>query len=140
MIRSMQIRLAALAAVCGASMAVLLPSEAGAGQRVAPPEAIACRRDQLTLYSGAVLSYRRVVGLTTLRIRTDWETTETVRIRHPGSRDPSRWFLIERAPFTPADWVRIESAPGKLRPGVRAAAWVCADGSQPVVDWMLPPK
>ena len=133
-------RATVLAASLVAVAALQLPAAAWAGQRVAPPEGASCPRDRLTLYSGAVRSYRRGAGQTTLRIRTDWETTERVRIRHPGSDDPSRWFLIERAPFTPADWARIESAPGKLRPGVRAAAWVCSDGSPTIVDWMLPPR
>ncbi|MDR7271690.1 hypothetical protein J2X20_004358 [Pelomonas saccharophila] len=113
-------------------------ADAETGRRVAPPKDASCPRDKLTLFSGVVISYRREVGVTTLRIRTDWATVESVQLRHPGSNDPSPRFLIERAPFTPADWARIESAPGKLRPGMRAAAWVCSDGSQPLIDWQPP--
>ncbi len=116
-----------------------LPAQADPGWRVAPPDTLACPRDRLTLYSGVVISYRRVLGATTLRIRTDWATTESVRLLHPGSDDPSPWFLLDRSPFEPTDWARIESSPGRLRPAVRAAAWVCSDGSQPVIDW-LPPR
>jgi len=117
-----------------------LPAHADAetGRRVAPPEDAGCPRDKLTLFSGVVISYRRVVGVTTLRIRTDWATVESVRLSHPGSADPSSRFLIEREPFTPADWARIESSPGKLRPAMRVAAWVCSDGSQPLIDWQPP--
>jgi len=129
----------ALATLLGL-LAALLPAAPSAAQRVAPPEGLACPRDRLTVYSGAVLSYQRTTGQTSLRIRTDSATTESMRIRNPGSRDPSRQFLIERAPFAAADWARIESAPGKLNPGMRAAAWVCNDGTPTLVDWMPPPQ
>jgi hypothetical protein len=127
-----------LAALLGAALAAAAPGLAGAAERLAAPAAAGCARDQLTVYSGAVLSYRRGPGRTELRIRTDWDTTERVRLAHPGSSDPSRWFLIERAPFGQADWARIEAAPGKLKPGMRAAAWVCSDGGATIVDWMPP--
>ena len=107
---------------------------------MAPPESATCPRDKLTLFSGVVIAYRRAAGTTMLRIRTDWATDESVQLRHPGSDDPSSWFLIERAPFTAADWPRIESSPGKLRPAMRAAAWVCSDGSQPLIDWQPPQR
>lgn len=133
-----------LAVTAAVMTAFWLPSsaraDAEAGRRVAPPEAVSCPRDKLTLFSGTVISYRRVVGVTALRIRTDWATTESVRILHPGSDDPSAWFLIERAPFTSADWARIESSPGRLRPAMRAAAWVCSDGRPPLIDWQPPQR
>ncbi|OGA98856.1 MAG: hypothetical protein A3E25_23575 [Burkholderiales bacterium RIFCSPHIGHO2_12_FULL_69_20] len=103
--------------------------------RVRPPAEVDCPRDHLTVYIGQVQRYQRGPGRTTMRIRTDEATNETVTIAHPGSSDPSRWFLIERQPFTAADWARIEQRPGQLREGVRAAAWVCDDGRNPVVDW-----
>lgn len=106
--------------------------------RVRPPAEVDCPRDHLTVYIGQVQRYQRGPGRTTMRIRTDWATTETVTITHPGSNDPSRWFLIERQPFTAADWARIEQRPGQLRAGQRAAAWVCDDGRNPLVDWQPP--
>ena len=106
--------------------------------RQMPPADQACPRDRLTLYAGAVLKYSRLVGHTELRIHTDWQTTESVRLKHPGSDDPSRWFLIERQPFTAADWPRIELKPGQLRPGMRVAAWVCDDGRNATIDWSPP--
>ena len=109
-----------------------------APRRPMPPEAVACARDQLTLYGGEVLHYRRGLGHTELRIRTDWASTETLRLQHPGTDDPSHWFLIERQRFSAADWPRIESAPGRLRPGLRVAAWVCGDGRNAVLDWQPP--
>lgn len=122
-------------------LTALLPLAAGAqppGGRVMPPADSACPRDQLTLYAGEVLKYSRGPGRTEIRIRTDWQTTESVLLKHPGSTDPSRWFLIHRQPFTPADWPRIEVAPGKLRSGLRVAAWVCDDGRNATVDWTPP--
>lgn len=131
-------------AVCamGATLLIVaLPGPSTAQRtegRVQPPADLECPRDRLTLYGGRVLHYQRGPGRTTIRIRTDWATTETVTIAHPGSSDPSRWFLIERQPFTAADWARIEQRPGQLRAGQRAAAWVCDDGRNPVVDWQPP--
>lgn len=107
--------------------------------RVLPPADIECPPDHLTLYGGQVQHYRRSAGRTELRLHTDWGTDETVVILHPGSDDPSRWFLIGRQPFQAADWPRIESSPGRLHDGLRAAAWVCDDGRNPRVDWQ-PPK
>lgn len=130
--------LSVVALVVMTALGLPLPAHADAGRRVAPPEAVGCPRDKLTLFSGVVISYRRAVGITTLRIRTDWATVESVRLSHPGSKDPSARFLIEGAPFTATDWARVESSSGKLRPAMRAAAWVCSDGSQPLIDWQPP--
>jgi hypothetical protein len=128
-------------APCTLLLAVLLPPASHAqapGARLMPPAGTACPRDHLTLYEGEVLKYSRVVGRTDVRIRTDWQTTESVRLKHPGSDDPSRWFLIERQPFTAADWPRIEVKRGQLRPGMRVAAWVCDDGRNATLDWAPP--
>lgn len=121
--------------------AALLPLAAGAappGGRLMPPADSACPRDRLTLYAGEVLSYSRAPGRTEIRIHTDWQTTEAVVLKHPGTSDPSRWFLIDRQPFTAADWPRIEHKAGQLRSGLRVAAWVCDDGRNPTVDWTPP--
>lgn len=107
--------------------------------RITPPAAAECPRDRLTLYSGLVLRYRRSADRTVIRIRTEWQTTEEVTISHPGSDDPSRWFLLDRKRFDAHDWPRIEQRPGRLRSGMRAAAWVCDDGRNPIVDWTVPP-
>lgn len=107
--------------------------------RLRPPGRIGCSRDHLTSYTGKVAEYRRKMGQTTLRIATDWGTLEALRMIHPGSEDPSVWFLIEGITFAPSDWKRVESSPGQLRTGIRATAWVCDDGSNPVIDW-LPPR
>ena len=106
--------------------------------RVLPPAVVACPRDHLTFYSGLVLRYRRGVDRTELRVRTDWDTTEDVAIAHPGLDDPSAWFLIGGKPFEPTDWARIEERPGRLQTGTRAAAWVCDDGRNPIVEWSPP--
>jgi hypothetical protein len=126
---------------CALLLATGLPMAAQAqapALRVMPPADSACPRDRLTLYGGTVLKYHRGPGRTELRIRTDWGTTETVALKHPGSDDPSPWFLIERQPFGAADWGRIELKPGQLRPGMRVAAWVCDDGRNATLDWAPP--
>ena len=129
---------AALAAVAGLAA---LAAAAGAQARTAPaqvrplpPHAFTCARNDLTAYTGVVIQYRRVSGRTTLRIRTDWDTTESVTLRHPGTDDPSGLFRLAGQPFTTPDWAKIERTKGALRAGTRATAWVCADGAV-LVDW-----
>ena len=107
------------------------------GGRIAPPSALSCDRNDLTLYDGKVLTYRRRKGSTFLRIRTSFDTTEVVTLRHPGTDDPSKFYLLNGEPFMPIDWRRIEKRKGVLRTGMRANVWVCRDNPaiQPVVDW-----
>ena len=107
------------------------PQRAG---RQRAPESFACDRNNLTVYTGVITSYSRRTGTTTLRIRTDSDTTEQVSLTHPGTDDPSPHFRMLGEPFTQADWNKIESRKGVLRPGTRAAAWVCSTG-QVMVDW-----
>ena len=108
--------------------------------RMQPPAQAGCPRDQLTSYDGRPLRYARQQGHTDLQIRTDWDTTETVRLRHPGTDDPSPWFLLAGQPFKPGDWAVVERRRGHLQPGLRVVAWVCSDGRNPVLDWQPPPR
>ena len=94
--------------------------------------AFSCDRNNLTVYTG-VVRYRRLAGRTTLRIRTDAETTENVTLRHTGTDDSSVLFTMQGEPFKTSDWSTIETSKGVLRPGVRASAWVCADGQVMIV-------
>lgn len=114
---------------------VELPAAAssGRGARLAPPAAVACDRNKLTVYSGKITKYSRRKGRTTITIATDWDTTETVTLRHKGD-DPSRDYVVLGTPFTPSDWNRVESKKGVLHPGLRANAWVCS-GGRTVIDW-----
>ncbi|GCL63247.1 hypothetical protein AQPW35_23280 [Rubrivivax pictus] len=131
------------AAACG--LAVVLATAAAQAQpagdaapRSRPPDEAGCPRDHLTSYDGRVLRYSRHSDHTDLQIRTDWDTTESVRIRHPGQGDAARWFMLAGQPFQAADWARITTAAGRLRPGWRVVAWVCDDGRNPLVDWQPP--
>lgn len=105
--------------------------------RVMPLPQLKCDRNDLTLYDGQVVAYRRRKGSTFLRIRTNFDTTENVRIRHPRSKDPSDFYQLNGEAFTNRDWRRIEKRAGVLRPGMRANVWVCQGNPaiQPVVDW-----
>jgi hypothetical protein len=120
------------------AMATATLAQAEPQPRLRPPQNIDCPRDQLTLYRGEVIAYTRAVGRTTLRIRTEWQTVERMVITHPGTDDPAPWFRIDGNAFTEADWARIESSKGRLRTGVRAAAWACADARNPTVQWTVP--
>jgi hypothetical protein len=114
------------------------PRQAQESPRQRPIEGFTCSRDNLTTYTGIVIEYRRAVGETTLRIRTDWDTTERVSLKHPGTDDPSAFFHIDGRPFNAAsDWKQIEQSKGVLLAGTRAAAWVCSDGKT-MVDWGAP--
>ena len=115
----------------------LFPQQQEPQGRIRPTSELKCDRNDLTLYDGRVLSYRRRKGSTFLRIRTNFDTTEEVTIRHPRTDDPSEFFLLKGESFTKSDWRRIEKRKNVLRPGMRANVWVCRDNPtvQPVVDW-----
>lgn len=105
--------------------------------RLAPPAAVTCNRNDLTVYAGAVRQYRREMDKTSITIETNEGTIERVTLRHTGSDDPSQFFLIEGTPFTASDWNRIERKKGELLPLMNARAWVCTDGTI-VIDWRPP--
>jgi hypothetical protein len=111
---------------------------ASPAQRVAAPAEIPCSRDHLTLYNGRVLALSRSKRRTTIRIRTDYDTSETVTLSHSGSGSPLQWFRLSGGPFRQSHWRLIESARNRLKRGVRANIWVCDDGSNPIVDWQPP--
>lgn len=121
------------ASVAGAT---LFPQQQPRG-RIAPPSELKCDRSDLTLYDGRVLAYRRRKGSTFLRIRTNFDTTEEVTIRHPATDDPSKFYLLNGNAFTRSDWRRIERSNKVLKSRMRANVWVCRDkpSIQPVVDW-----
>ena len=104
--------------------------------RVMPPQ-LKCDRSDLTLYDGRILAYRRRMGSTFLRIRTNFDTTEEVTIRHRGTDDPSKFYLLNGERFMNSDWNRIEKRKRVLKEGMRANVWVCRGNPaiQPVVDW-----
>jgi penicillin amidase len=106
--------------------------------RVRPPASIECPRDHLTAYTGRVVAWSRTTGRSTIRVHTDWDTDESATLRHAGTDDPSRWFLLRGESFKADDWGRIESAKGRLRPGTRATIWACDDGRPVIIDWLPP--
>ncbi len=110
------------------------PAPAASSGRLAPPDSVACDRNQLTSYAGRVTSYKRAKEKTSLVIHTSADTVETFTLGHPGSDDPSSLFLIEGAPFTAKDWSRIERRKGELLPSMSAVAWVCTNG-RTIIDW-----
>jgi hypothetical protein len=126
--------LLAMLTVCVAGVAVH-PQEPRV--RITPPSGLKCDRNDLTLYDGKVLAYRRRKGSTFLRIRTNFDTIEAVTLRHPATDDPTEFYLLNGEPFTSNDWRRIEKRRKVLKPGMRANVWVCRDNPaiQPVVDW-----
>jgi len=105
--------------------------------RQRPPEGFTCALNDITVYTGVVTRYRRERGQTTLRISTDWDTTENVTVTHADTDDPSASFRYAGKPFTTPDWTRIEKSKGVLLDGVRASAWVCTNGKV-LIDWGVP--
>lgn len=104
-------------------------------QRHVPPTAVVCDRGQLTLYKGVVSGYKRTPGSISITVSTDWGTEEDIVI-DSGSNAFEPYFLLFNRPFREQDWPLIEERAGKLRPGVRAIAWICLDGvTLPVIDW-----
>ncbi|MBV9958887.1 MAG: hypothetical protein JO360_10715 [Acidobacteria bacterium] len=123
--------------ICGVGLMLALPLRAQDG-RVLPPAAVTCDRNHLTIYPGMVLSYTRRADRIVVRIRTDYDTTETVTLRYTRGSSPARWFLLNGEKFERGDWSKIEAAKGKLHPNMRVRAWVCDDGNKPVLDWQPP--
>ena len=120
---------------------LVFPTPSGAQERrIGPPASLKCDRSDVTLYDGRILVYRRQQGKTFLRVRTSFNTTEQVIIRHQGTDDPSKFYLINGETFTREDWKRIERRKGVLKNGMHANIWVCRDNQsiQPLVDWRLP--
>lgn len=129
----------AAAALGGASACTAIevgagPSAVPGAGRLRPPVTLACPRGELTSFAGRVAAYQRTSTQLSLRIDTDDNTLETVRLEHPTPDD----FLLNGAPFLPAAWQRVEREPGVLRDGIRVIAWVCLDGATtPVIDWRI---
>lgn len=104
--------------------------------RLRPSPALACDRNHLTSYSGAVSGYRVDADSTWIEVSTDEDTVEVVTVKHDGQADGRAHYLLWGAPFTAANTAQIEKSPGVLAEGVRAIAWVCDDGkAAPVIDW-----
>ncbi len=118
---------------------ILIVGEVSLAQegRIMPPPQLKCDRNDLTSYDGRILAYRRRVGSTFLRIRTNFDTTEEVTIRHRRTDDPSKYYMLNGQRFMRSDWRRIEKRKGVLREGMHANIWVCRGNPsiQPVVDW-----
>ena len=108
-------------------------------ERIAPLSAVSCDRNLLTSYFGVVSDYRRDANETWLKISTDYDTVEEVSIDHPGQQNAITQFRLWGEPFGESDWAIIETAPGKIIPGMRVTAWVCDDGRTPaLIDWQPP--
>lgn len=114
-------------------------SDTGRTGRLRPPTTLACDRNHLTSYTGAVSGYRRGADQTWLEISTDEDTVEAVTVEHAGQPDASAHYLLRGQAFTANDWTAIEATKGKLVDDMRATAWVCDDGvTAPIIDWQPP--
>lgn len=123
-------------AVTSAALVAALPLLASAQGRLRPPGFVTCERNQLTSFTGEVVSLVRKADRTMLRMKTDEQTTERFTLRHPG-QDASGWFYRAGVPFTQADWHALLPS-GRLHPAARATVWVCAGEANPKVDWQAP--
>jgi len=117
-------------------LALLTSSIVAAQGRLRPPAFVTCDRNQLTSFTGRVVSLTRDADSTRLVMDTDEATRERITIRHPKG-DATAWFYRAGHPFEPQDWAILLPA-GRLRPDARATAWVCATETNPKIDWALP--
>jgi rhodanese-related sulfurtransferase len=100
------------------------PAAARSGGRLAPPSAIPCDRNYVTVYNGKVTAFRRTKKSTSITIATDFATVESVTASSPI-------WLVNGEPMKTADWKR--AGIGK---GGRANVWFCSTVRQrPVIDW-----
>ena len=108
----------------------------GQNERSAPPATLACDINQLTSFDGLVTHYQRDVATTSITIDTDWDTVESLTIKHPGPQGLLQYLKLDGRQFKEKDWPLIESGPGILIEGMRAVVWVCLDEeTQAVIDW-----
>jgi hypothetical protein len=110
----------------------------GVSQRLRPPDAITCPRNDLTSFTGKVLSYKRSPGRILLRMRTDESTTEKFVVNYPESDSPVKFFLMNGELFREENWTMIESSQGVLHSKMRATVWVCKGAANPTIDWRPP--
>ena len=115
------------------SALVVLALLPGIAQRYRPPAAVACDRNNLTSYTGEVTQYARKAGQISLTLKTDADTVESVTFA-PGDK-----ILLNAEAITEDGWKHVEEKEGKLKPGMRATAWVCR-GGRPVLDWQPPQR
>ena len=123
-------------ALPGLLLALLVTSIVTAQGRLGPPPFVTCDRNQLTSFTGRVVSLSRGADATRLVMDTDESTREQLTIRHPKG-DASAWFYRAGQPFVAQDWAVLLPA-GRLRPDARATAWVCSTQTNPRIDWALP--
>jgi hypothetical protein len=108
------------------------------GVRLRPPEGVTCPRDQLTAYTGKASGYERNANEIRIRVDTDWETVEEIRVDLKPGEDVRSHFLLRGEPYGQRNLGEIEETPGKLKADMRVTAWVCASGPQPLIDWRPP--
>jgi len=119
---------------CAATSAVEQRSDG----RLAPPSAVKCPANNLTVYSGKATSWRQFGDRAEITISTDWATIEKVTI--PGSgQNQQKTYLVRGNQFQLDHRKQIFVADDALQPNVRVNAWVCSDKAvPPVLDWQPP--
>ena len=117
-------------------LALLASSIVAAQGRLRPPAFVTCDRNQLTSFTGRVVSLSRDADATRLVMDTDEATREQITVSHPKG-DATPWFYRTGQPFTQQDWAVLLPG-GRLRSDARATAWVCATEANPRIDWALP--
>ena len=117
-------------------LGLLAASTVAAQGRLRPPAFVTCDRNQLTSFTGHVISLTRDTDSTRLVMDTDDATREQITVRHPKG-DPAAWFYRSGQPFVQQDWAVLLPG-GQLRSDARATAWVCATETNPRIDWALP--
>lgn len=114
-------------------VSTLWVAEASAKGRLRPPSSFACDSNHITSWTGVLTLYwrdRLQLGFT---IDTDDGTQESLILPYSQSH-----FLINGETFVYADWSRVESAVGILKPMTRAHIWLCENnGNGVLIDWQI---
>ncbi|WP_143562356.1 hypothetical protein [Shewanella sp. UCD-KL12] len=112
---------------------IVLCGYVSAEGRLRPPADFECDPNHMTSWTGELVFYwrdRLQLGFT---IDTDDGTQESLILPYSQHN-----FLINGEEFTHADWSRVESEEGTLKPMVRARVWLCDnDGHATLIDWQV---
>jgi hypothetical protein len=103
------------------------------GERLAPPDALDCERENLTSFEGTLLSFESGSATHRIVLKTDWDSEESFDVSQLPSGEPR--YLLNGAPMTAGEWKTIIPDPTSPPDGLRLIVWVCECPGTVVIDW-----